>query len=214
MERKPVIFIGGGGHCKSVLQVAKVLKLNIKEILDIPEKLGQELLGVPIIGKDDDLKKYLDEGCDAIITIGSVKNNDVRKKKYDDLVGMGFKMSTIISDKAIISEDVEVGEGTVILNNAVVNASARIGRNCIINTGCIIEHDCVVEDHCHIAPGSILGGGVIVRELGFVGSGAIVKQGVKIANSSVIGAGSIVLKNTEEYSIYVGNPAVKIEENL
>ena len=41
----------------------------------------------------------------------------------------------------------------------------------------------------------------------WIGCNTVVLPGVKISKGSIIGAGSIVTKNTEPYSINVGNPA-------
>ena len=37
MDSKNLILVGGGGHCKSVIDVAESAGYNIKGILDIPE---------------------------------------------------------------------------------------------------------------------------------------------------------------------------------
>ena len=46
----------------------------------------------------------------------------------------------------------------------------------------------------------------------WVGAGVIILPGVTIDKGCIIGAGSIVTKNTEPFSIYVGNPARKIKD--
>jgi len=48
---------------------------------------------------------------------------------------------------------------------------------------------------------------IIIDNDVWIGSNVIILGGVKIANGSVIGAGSVVTKDTQPYSIYVGNPA-------
>ena len=35
----------------------------------------------------------------------------------------------------------KIGKGTIIMNRAVIHQDVDIGNNCIINTGAIIEHD-------------------------------------------------------------------------
>jgi acetyltransferase-like isoleucine patch superfamily enzyme len=44
----------------------------------------------------------------------------------------------------------------------------------------------------------------------WIGAGSIILPGVTLKKGSVIGAGSIVTKDTEEFSVYAGNPAKKI----
>ena len=58
-----LILIGGGGHCKSCIDVIEgVNDYKILGILDTADKVGQEVLGYKIIGTDSDIEKYAKEG--------------------------------------------------------------------------------------------------------------------------------------------------------
>lgn len=71
--KRPLILIGGGGHCKSVIEVAESAGYEIKGILDMPDEVGKEVLpGHKVIGTDDDIPQYVEE-CDFIITVGFIK---------------------------------------------------------------------------------------------------------------------------------------------
>jgi putative colanic acid biosynthesis acetyltransferase WcaF len=48
----------------------------------------------------------------------------------------------------------------------------------------------------------------------WIGAGAIVNQGITIASHVVLTTGSIATKNLEAYSIYQGNPAVKVRNRV
>ena len=51
-----IILIGGGSHCKSVIDVIEQeAKYEIAGIIDKPQLLGSKVLGYPIIGSDSDL---------------------------------------------------------------------------------------------------------------------------------------------------------------
>ena len=45
----------------------------------------------------------------------------------------------------------------------------------------------------------------------WIGHGSIILSGVKIVQGSIVGAGSVVTRDIEPFSIYAGNPAVKIK---
>ena len=53
-------------------------------------------------------------------------------------------------------------------------------------------------------------GNVIIEEDVFIGANAVIAKPVKIGKGSIIGANSVVNKSTEEYSINVGAPSIKI----
>ncbi len=48
----------------------------------------------------------------------------------------------------------------------------------------------------------------------WIGHGSIILSGVNIGQGSIVGAGSVVTKDVEPFSIYAGNPAVKIKSRF
>ncbi len=191
--RKKILLIGGGGHCRSVIDVIELQKeFEIFGIIDKKENLGKKVLNYEIIGTDDDLEKFR-KFCDfALITIGFIKNINPRKKLYQQLKKLGYKLPIIVSPLAYVSRYSQIGEGTVVMHHAIINSNVKIGKNCIINTKALVEHDCIVEDHCHISTGAILNGGVKVGRETFIGSGAICVENTVIEPNSFIKAGSLV----------------------
>lgn len=202
-----LILVGGGGHCKSVLDVAESAGFHIIGILDIPEKVGEEILGYPVIGADDDIPHYVDNVL-FVVTVGYIKDATLRIKLHHKIWNAGGHLATIIAPTAHVSRFASVGEGSVVLHHAVVNADARIGRGCIINTLANIEHDAVVEDYCHISTGAMVNGGCRVGREVFLGSQAVMVNGVSIADGCIIAAGTMVRKNIIRKGVYADNPAV------
>ena len=208
MAKKKIVLIGGGGHCKVVISILK--KLDNFEIAGIVDNYKSEsfISGIKIIGTDDDLKDIYKSGIhDALITVGSIKDNTKRYRLFNMAREIGYKVPVIISPEAIVDKSVRIDEGTVIMPGSIINIDSSIEKNCIINTGVIIEHDCKIEDHCHIAPGVHISGAVNIGELSFIGIGATIIQGIKIGKNVTIGAGSVVIKDIPDNVIAVGNPA-------
>jgi len=207
--REKIVLVGGGGHCKVVISIFRESEqYEIVGISDIKENLGKEILGVPVRFTDDDLPSLYKGGVrNAVVTIGSVGSPKKRIELFEYLRSIGFKLPTITSNNAIISNEVFIDEGTVVMPGVVINPGAKIGRNCIINTGSIIEHDCVVGDHVHIAPGVTLSGGVVIEAEAHIGTGATVIQGIEIGKGSIIGAGAVVVKDIPSGVVAKGVPA-------
>lgn len=206
--KRPLILIGGGGHCKSVIEVAESAGYEIKGILDMPDEVGKEVLpGHKVIGTDDEIPQYVEE-CDFVITVGFIKNPAIRIKLYNKVKAAGGRLATIIASTAYVSKYAELGEGTVIMHHAFVNAGAKIGDNCIINTFVNIEHDAVVGNQCHISTGTMVNGECKIGENCFIGSQSVCANCIEIASDIIVGAGSVVRQSIRMKGIYAGNPAI------
>ncbi|QUI25846.1 acetyltransferase [Vallitalea pronyensis] len=203
-----ILLIGGGGHCKSVLD-SLITSFNFTDIaiIDTKENLGKEILNRKIIGTDDDLEKLFNYGYkNAFITVGSIGDTRLRRKLFEMLKKIGFNIPSIIDSSAIVSENAKLDRGIFIGKNAVINIGSVIGEGAIINTGTIIEHDCIVGEFAHIAPGTVLCGDVVIEENVHIGARAVIKQQIRIGNDSIIGMGSVVLNDIPPNSIAYGNP--------
>lgn len=207
MNHNNLILVGGGGHCKSVIEVAESAGYNILGILDMPETVGNSVLNHKVIGTDSEIPQYADK-AEFVITVGFIMNPAIRIRIYNRIKEAGGRLATIIASTAHVSRYATLGEGTVLLHQAVVNAGAKIGANCIINTFCNIEHDVVIGDQCHISTGTMVNGDCTVGDRVFIGSQSVLANGVAIGEDIIVGAGSVVIKSITEKGIYAGNPAI------
>lgn len=211
MKQNNIILIGGGGHCKSVIDAAESAGWTITGILDTPENTGKKVLGYTIIGGDDRIIDFVDKAY-FLVAAGQIKDCHLRKKLHEKIQAAKGEPATVIASDAHVSKYAKIGKGTVVMHKAVVNAAAEIGMGCIVNTFANIEHDSVIGDFCHISTGAIINGNCSIERETFVGSGAVIAHGISITASCVIGAGSVVRKNIEVSGIYAGNPAVRMYE--
>ena len=193
MNKPELILIGGGGHCKSCIDVIEQENnYVIAGIIDVPDKVGQLVLNYPVIGSDKDLEGFSKQYKNFIITLGQIKSAQKRIDLFNKLKELNVNVPTIVSPLAYVSKHAFVGVGSIIFHQVVINAGARIGNNCIINTKALIEHDANVGNHCHISTGSIVNGGVKIGDCSFYGSGAVSKEYIDIPAGSFIKANSIV----------------------
>jgi len=204
---KNLILVGGGGHCKSVIEAAESAGYNILGVLDTPENVVKQVLAYSIIGTDDEIPLYVDK-AEFVITVGFIKNPTTRIKLYNKVKEAGGKLATVIASTAHVSKYSTIGEGTVVMHQAFVNAGAHIGANCIINTFCNIEHDAQIGDQCHISTGTMVNGDCKVGDRCFIGSQSALANGITIDEDIIVGAASFVRKSISEKGIYSGNPAI------
>jgi sugar O-acyltransferase (sialic acid O-acetyltransferase NeuD family) len=191
---KKIVLIGGGGHCKAVIDVIEEAgQFEIIGIVDKPELLGTNVFGYSVIGNDSDLDNLVKKYQYALVTVGQIKSPLLRIKLFELAEESGFILPSIISPRAYISKYAMVGKGTIVMHDAMINANTQIGKNCIINSKALIEHDCSISDHCHISTSVTINGGAIVKFGCFIGSGATTKESIIIGEDSFIKAGSLVL---------------------
>ena len=192
-----LILIGGGGHCKSVIDVIeREAKWKIIGIIDQANAAIESVLAYPIIGSDSDLEKLYSPNRAALITVGQIKSSAIRKRLFEHAKSIGYQLPSIISPSANVSKHAQIGQGTVIMNLAHIGPNVVIGDN-------VIEHDATVGNHCHISTGAILNGNATVKNGVFLGSRSVCKEGITIENNAVIGMGLSVRKNIPENTVFV-----------
>lgn len=190
MKTQELLLIGGGGHCRSVIDVIEAEgAYRIAGIVDKRENIGNTLFDYPIIAADEDLPNLFREFKFAFISIGFIYSNEPRVRLYLKLKEIGFTLPVLISPFSYVSKHAKIGEGTIIMHHALVNANSSIGVNCIINSKALIEHDAIIEDQCHISTAAVVNGGVHVKRNTFYGSNATSKQGITV--EGFVKAGSI-----------------------
>lgn len=207
---KPLILVGGGGHCKSVIDVAEQCGYKIHGILDLPENVGKSVLNYTVIGTDDSISEFVGDYY-FVITAGQIKDSKLRRKLFDKVTEVGGMLPSIISPHATVSKYSKIGKGTVVLHNAVINADTIIGDGCIINTLSNVEHDSIVGDFCHISTGAMINGGCKIGSGCFIGSQSVLSHCTNLVEDVVISAGSFVHKSVYVKGIYFGNPAKLIK---
>jgi len=193
-NKKSLILLGAGGHCRSCIDVIEqqgVMKIG--GVLDSEERVGEHILGYPIVASDDALHDLARLYSYAFITIGQLRTVERRVELFDMITEIGFNVPVIISPFAYVSRHAKIGKGTIVMHGAIVNAGAEVGDNCIINSRALIEHDSIIEEHCHISTGAVINGGARVGRRSFFGSGAICRQVVEIAPDSFVKANTLVV---------------------
>ena len=145
-----------------------------------------------------------------------------------------------ISDKASIynCDQIEIGDNSRIDDFCVVSGKIKIGRNVHIAPFCLVaggERGIILEDFSGLAyqvqvftqsddySGKTLTNPtipakykkeikkeIVIGRHVIVGAGSIIMPGVTLKEGTSVGAMSLVRKSTEEWSIYLGNPAKKI----
>ena len=207
---KNLLLIGGGGHCRSVLD--SVLSCNLYDNIGIIDFEKSSIPGVSVVGTDDDLPQLRKEGwTDAFITVGCIGNTTIRRHLYKIIKEIGFSIPNIIDPTSTLAKDVVLNEGCFVGKKAVINSGVFVDACCIVNTGAIIEHDCTIGAFSHISPGAVVCGQVSVGNDSHIGAGSVIRQQIAIGKQVLIGAGSVVVCNIPDGAKAYGNPCRVVE---
>lgn len=132
-------------------------------------------------------------------------------KLYGAKIGMAFYIKPGVSIKYPwrfkCGDYVSIGEGVWIDNLANV----MIGNNVCISQGSML----LCGNHNYKKSSfDLIIGDITIEDGAWVGAKTVVCPGVTMKCHSVLTVGSILSSDTDEYSIYRGNPAVKIKKRV
>ena len=208
---KEILIYGLGDFAKLVLHYFSK-DINIKVVAFCADKeyiKEQKFCNLPVVSFEQLENLYSSEKYSIFVAAGySFMRN--RVIMYEKIKLKGYTCVNYISSQAVIDSTVEIGENNLILENCVIEPFTIIGNNNIIWSSCNICHDVNIESHSFIASQSLLGGFACVRDNCFLGFNSTVLQYVTLAKETLVGAKSLILSNTEEYSKYIGNPAINV----
>jgi len=207
---RKLLLIGGGGHCKSVID--SVMSEASYDAVGIVDFEDISIVDVPVVGTDNDLPQLFSNGwTNAFITVGSIGDTSTRRRLHKLVKQLGFIIPTIIDPSAIVASNTTIEEGCYVGKRAVVNTGSSLGRCSIINTGAIIEHDCRIGAFSHISPGAVLCGQVTVGDDSHIGAGTTIRQQIMIGENVLVGCGSTVVKDISNGVKAYGNPCKVVE---
>lgn len=202
---RDLLIIGAGGHAKVVIEAFRAAQgWRIAGLLD-GAQAGRTVLGVPVIGGDDDLPRLRREGVSAAFV--AIGNNLARERLGAALAAHGFVIPALIHPAAFVSPAARIGAGAAVLARAVIGTETVLGDFVIVNNGAVVDHDNLLGSAAHVAPGCALAGNVQVGARSLVGVGSAVRPGVRIGADAVVGAGSAVVKDVPDWTMVGGVPA-------
>jgi sugar O-acyltransferase (sialic acid O-acetyltransferase NeuD family) len=205
---KDLLLIGGGGHCKAVIDVIELSgNWRIAGIVERVNESDHDVMGYPIVGHDEQLEALSARYSYALVTVGQIKSAAIRERLFLTLLHLGFNAPVIVSPLARVARSARLGSGTVVMHQAVIGPDACVGANVIVNTHALVEHDAEVGDHCHIATAAVLNGHVKVGPYSMIGSGSLCREGISIGDNCLIGMGSVVRHSIHAGTVFLGREA-------
>lgn len=202
-----LVILGAGGHARVLLSALQLSGYKVVGCLaeDVPDAHWPR--EVEYLGPDSVLRSLEPERIKLVNGIGGIGNNDKRQRVFERAKAVGFDFHTVVHPRALLADDVRLGEGVVVMMGAILQVGCVVGPNATVNTGAIIDHDCRIGAHAHIAPGVCLSGAVHVGDGAHIGTGAAVIQGIRIGVNALVAAGCVVVRDIPAGAKVKGVPA-------
>ena len=152
---------------------------------------------LPVIEFEDLVTKYPPNEYQLFIAVGI---NKIRHDIFNEVKQKGYTMTSYISSKAIIWDNLVYGENVWVGEGSIIQPFVSIGDNSIL-FGANIGHHSTLESHTLLS-GSTIGGNVTVGEYSVLGLNSSVQQNISIGAKNIIGMGCIIEKDTKYGEIY------------
>ena len=132
---KKMVILGSGGHALNVIDLLLNEQKEFEPVGILDPHFKGNILGVSVLGNDDllsGLKKKGIEYAFPAIGFGQGVNNVLRRKIFEKLKGLGYKIPSLISSKSFIRSGVRMGEGNFIQAGSVIDSEVILGNNVAI----------------------------------------------------------------------------------
>ena len=208
---KNLVILGAGGFAREVAWlVADINRAGGSTVWNIvgfvehtPERMGQDLGGIPIITLEQ-AARYLPD-LHAVAAIGA---STFRERAVREAERLGFNFATLIHPTVRMDfHTVRIGEGSMICAGNILTVDITIGKHVLLNLDCTVGHNCVLEDYVSVAPGCHLSGYTTLRRGCRLGTGATTIERTEVGESSIVGAGAVVVRDIPPHVTAVGVPA-------
>lgn len=205
-----IVIIGAGGQAKIYTEIIELLGLNLLGYVSC-EASGTFINGYEVLC---DIESFVNKEnhIDADSVIVSIGDNIIRSQIYEKIAPLKINNINLIHPSAVISRNIELGEGNYIGAGSVVDPFTKIGNWVTIGTNASIGHDCLIGNGVNIAPGVNIAGKVHFADRSVASIGSTVIEKVYIGRNSIIGAGALVLEDVPDDSVVFGIPAKVIKK--
>ena len=168
--------------------------------------------GLPIVSFEDVEKIFPRNEYSFFAPMAPNKMNRIRENIYNAIKQKGYSLISYISSKATVFNNL-IGDNCFILENNVIQPFTTIGSNVILWSGNHIGHHSIIKNHLMFTSHVVLSGHCVINDYCILGVNSTVRDGITLAEGTFVGMSASIIRNTEEWGLYMGNPAKKSEKS-
>jgi sugar O-acyltransferase (sialic acid O-acetyltransferase NeuD family) len=206
-----VVILGGHGDGLVVAEAIRVIKstsgsLNLQGCLNDAMDRGTRIDDISVLGRWDEWRS-LPSDVMFVPVIHKVGQMVQRAARMRSLAIPPARLATVIHPAACIAGGVTIGPGCFIASNVTVQPGAKIEACVSIRAGANVGHDAHLHEFAYMGANSTLCGRAVLREGAHLGPNSAVLEDRIVGRFAVVGLCSAVLKNVDDFSTVIGNPA-------
>jgi sugar O-acyltransferase (sialic acid O-acetyltransferase NeuD family) len=168
--------------------------------------------GLPIVAFEEIEKHFPPTDYMFFAPMSPAKMNKIRESVYFEIKAKGYQLISYISSKATVCHN-KIGDNCFVLEDNTIQPFATIGNNVILWSGNHIGHHSIIKDHIMVTSHVVISGHCVVENYCTIGVNATIRDGLLIAEGSFVAMAANIIKNTEAWSLYKGNPALKANQS-
>jgi len=175
------------------------------------ETSQSSVMGFEVFGYSEFARSSMKVSSKLFVAISASQMNKSRAAVYFRLKSLGCTFASYVSPMAYVSKYSTIGENVFIFEENVIQNGVEIGNNTILWSGNHIGHQSKLGSHVFFSSHVVVSGFCKIEDYCYFGVNSTLVDHVNIGRGTLVGAGTLILKDTEGDSVYVGNPARKIE---
>ncbi|GAC20081.1 acetyltransferase [Paraglaciecola arctica] len=169
-----------------------------------------EFKGLPVIDFESIVDTFPNSDFKLFAPMIGKNMNRLRESVYIEGKNKGYQFISYISSKATLFDNV-IGENCFILENNTIQPFTKIGNNVVLWSGNHIGHHSEIKDHVFFTSHVVMSGHCTIEPYCFFGVNSTIRDDCHVAKGTLLAmSASLVSAKTEEWSVYIGNPAKKI----
>lgn len=173
----------------------------------IPE--GGQFRGLPVLAFEDVDQTHPAQDFCFFAPMSPRNMNRDRERVFNEIRAKGYRMISYVSSRATLFDN-EIGENCFILENNTLQPFTRVGNNVVLWSGNHLGHHSHIHDHATFTSHVVMSGHCDIGAYSFLGVNSTLRDGIRIGEGGFIAMAAAVMKNTEPWSVYKGNPAVRL----
>ena len=168
-----------------------------------------EFKGLPIVAFEAVETLFSPDDFMFFAPMTGKRMNQNREAIYNQAKAKGYRFISYVSSKATVFGN-PIGENCFILEDNTIQPFTTVGNNVVLWSGNHIGHHGRIDDHVFFTSHVVLSGHCVVESYCFFGVNATIRDYTHLAQGTLVGMATAIYKNTEEWGVYIGNPAKKL----